>query len=370
MTPSKRAALAVLVLVALVALLLCLWPAREPATVPIDPPHRSAPARTTSRPMPAPLDPPPAVPPDDAVPDQTPAEEPVDDLEFVPDVAEDAPMCGSRQHERLPRDVPDFALCDTDGLVTVCTASEEPPLLAIDDLAAILDQAEGVVGGTRRTPLVIVFHDRASWDAFAARRRLPSPFDGLYNGAVHIAPLAGWRLNQTVRHEMFHAALDGAVGCAPRSIHEGMASWFAAEPRVAGWIDALRNGFWPPHDLEAAITRRNDAPTRNGAYAQAELRVLHAASGDDGEQAIRDWVGWLRRRDGVTATVAWAALRRATDRELSMFTSELLFDEPSVDPEALTPSRFTCIFGTEPPLLAFGIAGIHARCALTGDDAP
>jgi hypothetical protein len=246
----------------------------------------------------------------------------------------DAPPCGTPA--RPPSKIPAGADCTEGALAIVCAAPLTPgtTIPSVSEVEKIVGQAGEIVGRSRATPLYVMVHDERTWAEFASAKRLPKGIVGLYDGTVHLSPQSDPdERAETLDHEVFHGVLDSAIRCVPRSVHEGLASWFAGEFRENAWLDSLNHGFWGPEDLDVAVGRGTHPTDRASGYGQAEARVSIAVE-KHGVTALPGWIGWLGAADRDDPVAAWDQLDVPTESELKDHVSGLLFGAP-YDPALL-----------------------------------
>ena len=91
----------------------------------------------------------------------------------------------------------------------------EPTALA-HVAAGLLEEAAIVADADRRAKLLVVLHPTV--EDLRETTGAPKWASGLYNGAVHIVAIPGREFGvriETLRHEIMHAELHAAAGCAP-----------------------------------------------------------------------------------------------------------------------------------------------------------
>ena len=93
--------------------------------------------------------------------------------------------------------------------------------------------------------------------------------------AIDLLPIATLRqqgqLERTVRHEVAHAVLDGALAGRPMWVREGAAAYFASPLRKAGERPAR-----VPCPSDAELLRPLSAGAQREAYARAEACFARA----------------------------------------------------------------------------------------------
>jgi hypothetical protein len=306
-------------------------PESAPAAITLTPPSSARPSPTPTQPVaPTAME---TLPADTDAIGATEVAPQAEDEEWLRQGA-DAPPCGTPA--RPPSRMPAGADCTEGALAIICAAPLTPgtTIPSVSEVEKIVGKAGEIVGRSRATPLYVMIHDERTWADLAAAKRLPKGIVGLYDGTVHLSPQSDPdERAETLDHEVFHGVLDSAIRCVPRSMHEGLASWFAGEFRENAWMDSLKHGFWGPEDLEVAVGRSTHPTDRAAGYGQAEARVSVAVE-KHGVTALPVWIGWLGAADRDDPVAAWDQLDVPTESELKDHVSGLLFGAP-YDPALL-----------------------------------
>lgn len=116
-----------------------------------------------------------------------------------------------------------------------------PPVAIAYLVKGLLAEAAALTATPRRDRILVVVYP--STESFRAATQAPGWSDGVYNGAVSVPARPGNDLGidlASLRHELMHAQLHGAVGCMPAWLNEGLAMYFAGEPPVRAWLKLLR----------------------------------------------------------------------------------------------------------------------------------
>jgi len=162
------------------------------------------------------------------------------------------------------------------------------PLSTAHLIAGVLEEAAQLTGTDRRAHLTVIVD--VSLEDFRARMRVPAGVRGFYNGGEVRLPSgpSDLRMNlSTLRHEIMHAQIHATVGCVPRWLHEGLATYFGGVPPVKEWFAMLRSG--EPFDIATLHDPTVFDPVHPGAarmYGVAAAMVVYIVQEGGGEHAL------------------------------------------------------------------------------------
>lgn len=286
------------------------------------------------------------------------------------------PECWNREYKPLSL-APDRK-CVYGDRVELCTVGEpgrDP--LRVEQVDALLVQVEAVLGMERRDRLTVLLYEWKTFRRERRRRGLGPSVAGWFDGHVHVEnSVIRWSTVRTLRHELLHAVMAPSIGCAPRSVHEGVADWFDGSDHPNAWLYLLWRGEpFSPAKLEKFITSDDGYEVGLG-YAESAARVHHAVE-TVGEASLAVWLNRVQEGGLTEPTAAWAALDTArldpgvTDPLLNSISEDLLGESWSREVfERIHEHPIACVGvgGFDPPLLQYGAEARRLECALIDRD--
>lgn len=279
------------------------------------------------------------------------------------------PECWPAHHEPRPL-YPDHS-CVYGDRVALCRTpnARVPDDVTPEAIDALIAEVEGVLGLERQGRLTVLLYHWRPFDQVRRELGLPA-VAGFFDGHVHVrvAPFRR-RTRAVLRHELAHAVMAPAVGCAPRSVHEGVADWFEGDYHVEEWTYLLWRGY--PFDGRALdrLVTSEDGYEVGLAYAEGAARVRHAVA-TAGEGVVASWLDRVGTGRLSRAGAAWADLAAASDSPVMATVSEDLLGEPWTDEvhARLQEHSLACVERKEGPLDTWGAAAFDSQCALLDRD--
>ena len=203
----------------------------------------------------------------------------------------------------------------SEEVLQICRQNIQYPDVLFVKTRMILQEAAQLLQTTVRENTNVILFSETEWKLYLQYRKLPLSLGGFFDGDVYInASLENF--HEVLRHELFHAQLFDKHQCAPRSINEGMASWFGGHLPYQSWIRVGRGLEMIPTDqIDAAFVNPN-LKIRLQAYGEAQLRIAEAFD-IDGEQALERLLQNLSDEQSDAETM-WEVLdEEVTNEDLS-----------------------------------------------------
>lgn len=260
----------------------------------------------------------------------------------------------------------------TAGDVTVAwpltVAIAEPTLLA-HTASGLLEEAALLTDSDRRGRVTIILHP--TLDDLRKVPRAPKWAAGFYNGAVHLVATPnndfGVRI-ETLRHELMHAHLHVAAGCAPAWFDEGTAMLFANRPPAAEWRRMMRERSTLPISEISIPTVANsalDEKTITAAYAQSLAMALYVQDLTGLDRAVQTLRDAPRADARESAAKLWSTLNPnvSPDDVLAWLTRRIFRLDASVSTGSLFTGGVCCTGERRLTTFSCDTAPLH------GDDA-
>ncbi|MFK7931052.1 MAG: hypothetical protein AB8H79_22895 [Myxococcota bacterium] len=283
------------------------------------------------------------------------------------------PECWPRNYEPKPLDP--SRRCTSGDRIDLCLVGD-PKFhedVTLDNLHDLLATAEAVLGMKREARLTILIYEIARFQDAKRERALRGAVAGFFDGHVHVEDSLRALAHRTLRHEVLHAVMGPAIGCAPRSVHEGVADWFDGDLRISAWNYLLWRGAPAPgRSLDRLITSDDWYEVGLG-YAEASARVHHAVA-RGGEGAVRDWLIHIQSGTVPEPAAAWQNLEQRSDEPVMNTVADELLGEvwtpglsARLDRHSIACASLYSLFD-DPGLLVYGAAAIRRRCAVLDRD--
>ena len=189
--------------------------------------------------------------------------------------------------------------------IQICSNGVQYPDVLFEKTKMILQEAAELLQTTQRDNTNVILFTRPEWRSYLMRRRLPSSLEGFFDGDVYVNTDA-INFHGVLRHELFHAQLFDKHECVPRSINEGLASWFGGQFPYQSWIRIGRGQQpIPTNKLDAAFVNP-ELKIRLQAYGEAQLRIAEAFD-VDGVEALERLL-YRMNDDEPDAETLWEVL--------------------------------------------------------------